>query len=121
MDTVYIFRYFNFFFFKLSTSLIGLGASHAFDESKADFSLISSESKGLHISKVIHQAVIDVNEEGTEAAAATAVVMMMRCAMPAFNFPPEEFKCNRPFLFVIHETNHNGVLFMGKYMKPANN
>jgi len=95
-----------------------LGATHAFDEEKADFSLISPDSKGLYISKVIHQAVVDVNEEGTEAAAATAVVMMKRCAAISFNFPPEEFKCNRPFLFVIHEKENNGILFIGKYMKP---
>lgn len=46
--------------------------------------------------------------------------MMKRCMMP-MNFPPEEFKCNRPFMFVIHETKTNGVLFVGKFMSPSAN
>ena len=91
----------------------------AFDEGKADFRLMIDDYKGLYVSAVVHQSVVEVNEEGTEAAAATAVVMMKRCAM--FSPPPEEFKCNRPFLFVIHETQNNGILFMGKFMKPPTN
>ncbi len=93
-----------------------LGAPHAFDEVNANFNGITNNVNGLFISKVIHQAVVEVNEEGTEAAAATAVVMMKRCAM--INLPPEEFKCNRPFLFVIHDLRKNGILFIGKFMKP---
>ena len=68
------------------------------------------------MSQVIHQSVVEVNEEGTEAAAATAVVMMKRMAV--FSPPPEEFKCNRPFFFVIHETQSNAILFIVKLMKP---
>jgi serpin B len=92
-----------------------LGAPDAFDESKADFSGIKTENDGLHISKVIHKAVVEVNEEGTEAAAATAVVMMTRCAVLTF---PQEFRCNRPFLFFIHDNKLQTVLFMGRYSKP---
>ena len=92
-----------------------MGAPHAFDMQNADFTGIA-ENSDLYISKVIHQAVVEVNEEGTEAAAATAVIMMRRSAM---NIDlPEEFICNRPFLFVIHEKQCNGVLFIGKYVKP---
>ena len=80
---------------------------------------MSPDSQGLHISKVIHQSMVDVSEEGTEAAAATAHVMMKRSLL--ISFPPEEFKCNRPFLFFIHETDSNGILFMGKYMSPSAN
>lgn len=100
---------------ELAEILTKLGATHAFDSSKADFSKMTQE-KGVFISKVIHQAVVEVNEEGTEAAAATAVTMMKRSAL-AMDFP-EEFICDRPFLFVIHDKKSNGVLFMGKYMKP---
>ena len=92
-----------------------LGIRDAFNED-ADFSLMSSDSKQPSISKVIHQAVVEVNEEGTEAAAATAV-MMNRSAV-RWEPPPIGFRCNRPFLFVIHDKESNGVLFMGKYMKP---
>lgn len=78
---------------------------------------MSEHSDGLFISKVVHQAVVEVNEEGTEAAAATAVMMTRRCA-PMHEFPPEEFKCDRPFIFVVHEKRTNGILFIGKYLKP---
>ncbi len=105
----------HFFSFKLSSVLSKLGAPDAFDESKADFSGIKTENDGLHISKVIHKAVVEVNEEGTEAAAATAVVMMTRCAVLTF---PQEFRCNRPFLFFIHDNKLQTVLFMGRYSKP---
>lgn len=101
--------------FKLSDSIIKMRAPYAFDSTKADFSGMASEP-GLFISKVVHKAVVDVNEEGTEAAAATGVVMMKRSLV--MMEPPEDFRCNRPFLFVIHEKQSNGILFIGKYMKP---
>lgn len=90
-----------------------MGASSAFSAEKSDFSGISNDADSLHISKVLHEAVIEVNEEGTEAAAATSVIMHKRCA----EFP-EQFLCNRPFIFLIHEKKGNNVLFIGKYMKP---
>ena len=92
-----------------------MGATLPFDEAKADFSGITSDPNGLYISNVVHQAVVEVNEEGTEAAAATGVIMMTRCAMI---LEPANFICNRPFLFLIHEKNHNSILFFGKYVKP---
>ncbi len=101
---------------KLSGTLIKMGAPNAFDQLRADFSGMASDT-GLFISNVIHKAVVDVSEEGTEAAAATGVVMKKRSL--EIMEPPEEFKCNRPFLFFIHEKQSNGVLFMGKYLKPA--
>ena len=98
----------------MSENLIKLGASLPFDRKFADFSGISDDPDGLYISKVIHQAVVEVNEEGTEAAAATAV-LMLRCAMVRRT---EVFKCNRPFLFVIHDRANGGILFIGKYTQP---
>lgn len=97
---------------ELADALIKLGAPDAFDSMKADFSGIS-DSSDLFISKVIHQAVVEVNEEGTEAAAATSVIMQKRCMVMV-----EEFRCNRPFIFLIHEKKSNGILFIGKFMKP---
>jgi serpin B len=100
---------------KLSTHLKELGATSAFDRTKADFSGINEEAKGLHISNVIHQAVVEVNEEGTVAAAATGVIMMTRALIIE---DPIEFVVNRPFIFIIHETIHNAVLFLGKVVNP---
>ena len=92
-----------------------LGTVLPFDEAKADFSGATKEPTGLYISAVVHQAVVEVNEEGSEAAAATGVVMMTR----AMRLPsdPIEFNCNRPFLFVIHDKTKHAVLFYGKYAK----
>lgn len=100
---------------ELSGHLKEMGAALAFDQARADFSGINSDPSGLFISKVVHQAVVEVNEEGTEAAAATGVIMMTRMAPMD---EPRDFYCDRPFLFVIHEKTHNTTLFMGKYVKP---
>lgn len=101
---------------ELSDALKALGAPLAFNQAKADFSGINDNGQGLYISKVVHKAVVEVNEEGTEAAAATGVIMMTRAAI--VEPPPVEFRCNRPFIFVIHEKQSNTVLFMGKYHNP---
>jgi serpin B len=102
-------------FFKLSDHFKELGATHAFDKAKANFSGITSIPDGLHISKVFHKAVVEINEEGTEAAAATGVMMSNRMMVIQ---EPHEFNCNRPFLFIIHDNTHNSILFMGKFVKP---
>lgn len=100
---------------ELSEHFKQLGAHLPFDQARADFTGINADPRGLYISKVVHQAVVEVNEEGTEAAAATGVIMMTRMAMIDH---PRDFICDRPFLFVIHERNHNTTLFIGKYVKP---
>ena len=105
--------------FKLETSydlkdhLKKLGIVDLFDSQAADLSKISGASD-LFVSKVVHKAFIEVNEEGAEAAAATGVVMMMRC-MPMDQF---EFFADHPFFFAIvdHETGLS--LLSGRYVKP---
>jgi serpin B len=67
----------------------------------------------LYITSVIHKAVIDVNEEGSEAAAATAVVMGLKSVM----YKPE-FKADRPFVFMIRHNATGSILFLGRVMKP---
>ena len=69
-------------------------------------------SKGLSISNVIHQADIDVNEEGAEAAAATAVVMRKNAAIHV------TFEANRPFIFLIRHKPTNVILFIGRTIDP---
>ncbi|XP_074135098.1 serpin B6-like [Sminthopsis crassicaudata] len=89
-----------------------LGMSDAFDVTKADFSGIST-GKNLLLSKVIHKAYVEVNEEGTEAAAATAVVVKLLCA----RFIPR-FVVDRPFLFLIRDNSSKNILFWGKVISP---
>jgi serpin B len=90
-----------------------LGATDLFDERSLDLSNMLKEGKGhgLYVSAICHKAFVDVNEEGTEAAAATAVVMALR-GRPA---APPEFFCNRPFVFLI--CTGKTILFVGKVMK----
>ncbi|XP_032905314.1 leukocyte elastase inhibitor-like isoform X3 [Amblyraja radiata] len=99
--------------YDLSSILPNLGMVDAFDSKKANFSGMS-EGKDLSVSKVIHQSFVEVNEEGTEAAAATAVTMVLTSAM----FSPEEFKADHPFLFFIRHAKTQSILFYGRLTSP---
>ena len=98
----------------LADLLIALGMPLAFDPFMADFSGITTEEQ-LFISNVIHQANISVDEKGTEAAAATAVVMRTTSA------PGErvELRVDRPFLFVLRDVPTGAVLFLGRILDPS--
>merc|ERR1712038_373350 len=80
----------------------------------ADLSGISNEA--LSASEAVHQAFIEVNEEGTEAAAATAAVVGLRTAQQR----KREFFADRPFLFVVYDFEHGVTLFAGKVVNPNN-
>ncbi|TSK57998.1 Leukocyte elastase inhibitor [Bagarius yarrelli] len=99
--------------YDLKALLISMGMVDAFDMEKCDFSRMSP-SNDLVLSKVVHKAFVDVNEEGTEAAAATAGIMNMRCAM----LPPERFIADHPFLFFIQHKPTRSILFCGRYSCP---
>ncbi|KAM6185424.1 serpin B6-like [Rhynchocyon petersi] len=92
--------------------LQSLGITDAFDQGRADFSGMSSK-RDLYLSKVVHKSFVEVNEEGTEAAAATAAIMMMRCARIV-----PEFRADHPFIFFIHDTKINSILFCGRFASP---
>ena len=98
---------------ELAPILGALGMPSAFDD-RADFSGITTAEQ-LLISNVIHQANIDVDEKGTEAAAATAVVMRAT-AMPA---EPVAFRADRPFLFALRDVPTGAVLFLGRVGDPS--
>ena len=98
---------------ELSEYLKALGAKLPF-ESEADFSGMSDD-KGLSISQVMHKTIIEVDEDGTVAAAATALRMLGSCFIED---EPVDFKINRPFLFIIHDKIQNGILFIGKCSSP---
>ena len=100
--------------FGLSKVLAKMGMSDAFNPSKADLSGMNGK-RDLYISAVIHKAYVDVNEEGTEAAAATAVVVSLRSARPR---PQPVFRADHPFLFLIRHNKTGAVLFMGRLASP---
>jgi len=99
--------------YELVDHLKALGISDLFDHGKADLSGISG-NRDLVVSKVVHKAFIEVNEEGAEAAAATGMVMM-DCAMPMHQF---EFVADHPFFFAIVDDETGLTLFSGRYTKP---
>jgi serine protease inhibitor len=99
----------------LAGTLKSLGMTLAFGR-EADFSGMTTDRR-LSISAVIHKAFADVNEEGTEAAAATAVVMVTRAMMPSPK-PPLVFKADHPFLFLIRDVPSGSILFLGRVANP---
>ncbi len=102
--------------YDLIPDLKALGMQAAFSPDAADFSGLTdslSPEHRLYISLVIHKAYVDVNEQGTEAAAAT-IVGMARAAAPAARPFIPEFTADRPFLFSIIDRQTNNILFIGK-------
>ncbi|XP_037375075.1 serpin B6 [Talpa occidentalis] len=98
--------------YDMKAVLRSLGMSDAFDEARADFSGMSAGDR-LTLSKVAHKAFVEVNEEGTEAAAATAAIMMFKCAMIT-----PKFCADHPFLFFIQHSKTKGILFCGRFASP---
>ena len=96
--------------FELKDVLTKMGMPHAF--TNADFSGMTGK-KDLFISKVIHKAFVDVNEEGTEAAAATAVVMTKSISKTLL------FRADHPFVFLIRENKTGSILFIGRIIDPT--
>jgi serpin B len=101
--------------FELGSTLSAMGMPQAFSGS-ADFSGMTGH-RDFSISEVIHKAYVDVNEEGTEAAAATAVTMRA-LAMRAPGGPPPVFRADHPFVFMIRDNRSAAILFMGRMADP---
>jgi serine protease inhibitor len=101
--------------FELGSTLSAMGMPQAFSSS-ADFAGMTGH-RDFAISDVIHKAYVDVNEEGTEAAAATAVTMRA-LAMPAPQAPPPIFRADHPFVFMIRDNRSGSILFMGRMADP---
>jgi serpin B len=100
----------------LRPALESLGIDLAFRPDQADFSGITTADR-LSLSAAVHQAHIDVDEQGTEAAAATAVVMRASAALAGD--PPVTMVVDRPFLFAITDTQTGLPLFLGRITDPG--
>ena len=90
-----------------------LGMKDAFDLTRADFSGMTGK-RDLFISAVVHKAYVDVNERGTEAAAATGVAMALAMAPT----PAKIFRADHPFIFLIKENTTGAILFLGRLVNP---
>jgi len=103
---------------ELAKVLENMGMPDAFDERIADFSGMNGKRppdyEALHIDKVRHKAWIEVDEAGTEAAAATAVTMSATSSSVPVFVPPLVFTADRPFIYTIRDTRTNSTLFMGR-------
>lgn len=101
--------------FRLRTLLASLGMTDAFDAGRANFQGMSGAKPGLFISEGFHKSFVDVNEEGTEAAAATGLVMIPASAAP----PRPVFRADHPFLFLIRDDVTGTLLFLGSVTDPT--
>ena len=100
--------------FSLGQTLALMGMPDAFEPELADFSAMVGQ-KELYISAVIHKAFLEVNEEGSEAAAATGVVVSVTSIAPS----PPIFKADHPFVFFIRDNKSQSILFLGRVLNPA--
>ncbi len=112
LDAIYFpkFEFDTKYFMK--ENLKSMGMPTAFEWPGADFSGMDG-TKNLYISSVIHQAYVKVDEKGTEAAAATAVVMTLGAAAPS-----NVFRADHPFIFIIQERETGNILFLGRVVDP---
>ncbi|MGA2070108.1 MAG: serpin family protein [Sedimentisphaerales bacterium] len=100
--------------FELARVLGAMGMPDAFSAEKADFSGMNGNHE-LSISAVVHKAYVDVNEEGTEAAAATGVGVIAT----SIESPPPVFRADHPFIFLIRDNKSGSILFLGRVANPA--
>ncbi|KAL2777941.1 serpin B10 [Daubentonia madagascariensis] len=98
--------------YDLKSTLSSMGMSDAFDQSKADFSGMSLE-RNLYLSNVFHKAFVEINEQGTEAAAGTGNEIGLRIRLPSI-----ELNVDHPFLFFIRHDKTNSILFYGRFCSP---
>ncbi|XP_072139485.1 leukocyte elastase inhibitor-like isoform X1 [Mobula birostris] len=98
--------------YDLESILIEMGMVDAFSTTQANYSAMTSRND-LVLTKVVHKSFVEVNEEGTEAAASTAAIMMLRCAPMTF-----EFVADHPFLFFIRHNKTRNILFFGRLSSP---
>jgi len=104
---------------QLNEALTRMGMGVAFEGERADFRLMAETMDNIFISQVKHKTYIDVNEEGTEAAAATSVEMELTAApMEEDEPPPFEMVVDRPFILAVRDDQTGALLFLGAIVEP---
>jgi serpin B len=103
--------------FQMADTLKAMGMESAFDAERADFSGMTG-GRDLFISAVIHKAFVDVNEEGTEAAAATGIIMEPTSAPFEELKEPPVFRADHPFVFMIRDNRNGAIMFLGRITSP---
>ncbi|WP_048151753.1 serpin family protein [Methanolacinia paynteri] len=106
--------------YMFSGTLKKMGIITAFSDEGADFSGMDGTG-GLYIGEVVHKAFVEVNEEGTEAAAATAVVIQTIAPPPGYSSPVYTFNADHPFIFLIEDDETGNILFIGRVSNPLGN
>ncbi len=109
---VYIPKFEYDYSIKFQEELIELGIKDAFDSEKADFSEMTDAVEGVHVSKAIHKAKIEVSLEGLKAAAATAFMMDKNASMP-LEQNVDTVRIDKPFMYIIKDSSNNAVWFVG--------
>ena len=107
--------------FDLEKTLTEMGIKDAFNDDLADFSTITKKER-LKIDKVIQKVVFEIDEKGTEAAAASAIVMTrVTSVMPSLDDNKKQFIADHPFIFILKENKFNTPLFVGKFIEAEQN
>ena len=107
--------------FDLEKTLTEMGIKDAFNDDLANFSTITKKER-LKIDKVIQKVVFEIDEKGTEAAAASAIVMTrVTSVMPSLDDNKKQFIADHPFIFILKENKFNTPLFVGKFIEAEQN
>ena len=93
-----------------------IGASYAFDSLKSDFNGITKNKNDLYLTNLVHQSAVEIDEDGAENSMTTIYIAMRRSAF-VFDLP-NVLKCNKPFLFFIHDRQTEEILYFGKIVNP---
>ncbi len=104
----------------LGPTLMSMGIIDAFSTEKAEFSGMSKNAKGLYIRHVLHKAVIDLSEKGTEAAAVTAIGLITGLQETSIH-EPVIFRADHPFMYIIFDWIARSIIFLGRVMMPDGN
>jgi serpin B len=105
--------------YELVPTFESLGVRDAFQSGNADLSGIGGRPGDIAIARIVHKAFVEVNEEGTEAAAATAVMDVYTSSRDADRPSPPTFRADHPFVFLIRHKPSGAVLFIGRLANPA--